>query len=57
MPARASTGPKVDFSRTAVARYIQLASLFRRRIESGQWVPGQQIPTVDELAAAHPAGT
>src|SRR5262245_32490544 len=51
MPARASTGPKVDFSRTAVARYIQLASLFRRRVESGPWAAGQQIPTVDELAA------
>jgi GntR family transcriptional regulator len=43
--------PSVDLSRSAVARYIQLASLFRRRIESGQWGIGQQIPTVDELAA------
>jgi GntR family transcriptional regulator len=41
----------VDFSRSAVARYIQLASLFRRRIESGQWALGQQIPTIEELAA------
>lgn len=40
----------VDFSRSGVARYIQLAMLFRRRIESGQWLLGQQIPTVDELA-------
>lgn len=39
-----------DLDRSAVARYIQLASLFRRRIESGQWPIGQQIPTVDELA-------
>lgn len=39
-----------DLNRSAVARYIQLASLFRRRIESGQWPVGQQIPTVDELA-------
>ncbi|MFX5476463.1 GntR family transcriptional regulator, partial [Acinetobacter baumannii] len=30
--------------------YIQLATLFRRRIDSGQWPVGQQIPTVDELA-------
>jgi GntR family transcriptional regulator len=50
MPTRQSS-PKVDLNRTAVARYIQLASLFRRRIESGQWASGQQIPTVDELAA------
>ena len=41
----------VDFSRSAVARYIQLASLFRRRVQSGQWAVGQQIPTVEELAA------
>lgn len=40
----------VDFSRSAIARYIQLATLFRRRIESGQWPLGSQIPTVDDLA-------
>lgn len=40
----------VDFSRSAIARYIQLATLFRRRIEAGQWPLGSQIPTVDELA-------
>lgn len=28
---------------------MQLASLFRRRIESGTWIVGAQIPTVDEL--------
>ncbi|MEQ8395837.1 GntR family transcriptional regulator [Thalassobaculum sp.] len=41
----------VDFSRSAISRYIQLATLFRRRIESGQWPIDGQIPTVDELAA------
>ncbi len=41
----------VDLDRSAVARYIQLASLFRRRIESGSWPVGQQTPTVDDLAA------
>lgn len=46
-----NTKTVVDFSRSAVARYIQLASLFRRRIQAGQWRAGQQIPTVDELAA------
>lgn len=40
----------IDFSRSAAARYVQLASLFRRRVESGQWPVGSQIPTVDELA-------
>lgn len=36
--------------KSAVARYLQLASLFRRRIESGEWAVGAQIPTVAELA-------
>lgn len=40
----------VDFSRSAVSRYIQLTTLFRRRIESGQWAVGKQIPTVDDLS-------
>jgi GntR family transcriptional regulator len=40
----------VDLDRSVVARYIQLASLFRRRIESGDWPVGEQTPTVDDLA-------
>jgi GntR family transcriptional regulator len=40
----------VDFSRSAVSRYIQLSTLFERRIETGQWQVGQRIPTVDDLA-------
>jgi GntR family transcriptional regulator len=50
MPPRRDRS-QVDFSRTGIARYIQLASLFRLRIESGLWVSGQQIPTVDDLSA------
>ncbi|HTI67715.1 MAG TPA: GntR family transcriptional regulator, partial [Caulobacteraceae bacterium] len=42
---------RADLTRSAVSRYIQLATLFRRRIESGQWPVGGQIPTVDDLAA------
>jgi GntR family transcriptional regulator len=42
---------RADLNRSAVSRYIQLATLFRRRIESGQWAVGDQIPTVDDLAA------
>lgn len=38
-----------DLSRSAISRYIQLATLFRSRIESGQWAAGSQIPTIDEL--------
>lgn len=45
------TEERADLSRSAVSRYIQLATLFRRRIESGQWPVGEQIPTVDELSA------
>jgi GntR family transcriptional regulator len=48
--SRTQTRSGVDFSRSAVARYIQLASLFRRRIQSGEWPVGKQIPTVEELA-------
>jgi GntR family transcriptional regulator len=40
----------VDFSRSAISRYIQLATLFRQRIDSGQWPVGKQIPTVEELS-------
>jgi GntR family transcriptional regulator len=47
---RSQARAAVDFSRSAVARYIQLASLFRRRVQSGQWAVGHQIPTVEELA-------
>ena len=41
---------QIDFSRSGVARYLQLATLFRRRIESGDWPAGSQIPTIDVLA-------
>lgn len=40
----------VDFTRSAIPRYLQLATLFRRRIATGTWPVGDQIPTVDELA-------
>ncbi|MFN3657981.1 MAG: GntR family transcriptional regulator [Pseudolabrys sp.] len=40
-----------DFSLSPVARYIQLATLFRNRISSGEWPVGGRIPNVDELAA------
>ena len=36
--------------KSAVARYLQLASLFRRRIEAGEWKVGSQIPTVEVLS-------
>lgn len=43
----------VDLNRSTVSRYIQLATLFRHRIETGVWGPGRRIPTVDELAAQY----
>jgi len=46
----ASTILRPDFSRSAISRYVQLAALFRRRIETGEWPVGSQIPTVHELA-------
>jgi GntR family transcriptional regulator len=50
---RASTlsrKPLVDFDQSAVSRYLQLATLFRRRVETGEWAVGARIPTVDELS-------
>jgi GntR family transcriptional regulator len=50
------TNPKHDnptiqaLKKSNVSRYIQLASLFRQRIESGEWDVGDRIPTVKELA-------
>ncbi len=41
----------VDFSDNGISRYSQLAMLFRRRIETGEWPIGEQIPTVDRLAS------
>lgn len=46
-----ATNRVIDFDRSAISRYIQLSTLFRRRIETGYWHVGQQIPTVDALAA------
>jgi GntR family transcriptional regulator len=40
-----------DFDRSPVARYIQLATLFRNRIAAGEWPVGSRIPNVDTLAA------
>ena len=39
-----------DLGRSAVPRYLQLASLFRHRIAQGVWKVDGQIPTVNELA-------
>ncbi len=41
---------EVDLRRDGTPIYVQLAGLFRRRIESGEWAVGEQIPTLDMLA-------
>jgi GntR family transcriptional regulator len=46
-----SRKPLVDLNQSAVSRYLQLATLFRRRVDTGEWAVGARIPTVDELAA------
>lgn len=43
------TNTGIDLTRSAVARYLQLASLYRRRIDSGEWPVGKQIPILEDL--------
>ncbi len=52
MTTPASPSPKDDealFGASPVPRYAQLAELFRRRIERGQWPAGTQMPTLEAL--------
>ncbi len=39
-----------DISKSRVARYLQLAELFRNRVSSGEWPVNSRIPNVEELA-------
>jgi len=41
----------LDLGRPGIARYVQLATLFRRRIETGEWELGRRIPTLEQLVA------
>ena len=50
-PSRASLSEGVDLSRSRVAIYLQLATLFRNWIAAKKWPVGTRIPNVDELAA------
>lgn len=56
--ATAILGPTIEgamsefskvYDRSRVPLYIQVASVMRRRIETKQWLPGQQISTLVEL--------
>jgi len=42
--------PAVDLTQSGVARYLQLGTLFRRKVITGEWPLGEQIPTVEDLA-------
>lgn len=47
-----SAVPKGEvFSRSAQPLYLQMASIFRRNIQSGNWKAGSQIPPLTELTA------
>jgi GntR family transcriptional regulator len=43
----------LDTSRSGVARYAQLGSVFRRKVENGEWPIGEQIPTIDQLSSEY----
>ncbi|MDO9440856.1 MAG: GntR family transcriptional regulator [Beijerinckiaceae bacterium] len=40
----------LDLAKNGVSRYSQLGTLFRRKVETGEWPLGEQIPTIDRLA-------
>jgi GntR family transcriptional regulator len=50
-PTRANLADGIDLSRSRVAIYLQLATLFRNWIAAKKWPVGTRIPNVDELAA------
>lgn len=41
--------PTPDWSISKQPLYLQLATIFRRRIESGLWPRGEQTPTLEML--------
>src|SRR5579859_1422574 len=43
----------VLFQRSRAPIYLQIAKLFRQRIEQGEWRVGQRIPTLEDLMAAY----
>ena len=45
--------PPLDKGRNGDARYAQLGSVFRRKVESGEWALGEQIPTIDQLSSEY----
>lgn len=47
------TRATADIGSRGITRYHQLATVFRRHIETGTWEVGSQIPTVVELANSY----
>ena len=37
------------FDRSRAPLYVQVAAVMRQRIDSGQWVEGEKISTLEEL--------
>ena len=37
------------FSSTGIPRYVQLADLFRQRMDKGLWLPGTVLPSIEQL--------
>jgi GntR family transcriptional regulator len=52
-PGEAVAKTPADLGSRGISRYHQLASVFRRHIETGVWEVGSQIPTVIELAQSY----
>lgn len=50
MTTSTSANRAVKTNAGGMPRYLQLGTLFRRHVSSGQWRTGDQIPTVEDLA-------
>jgi len=53
MTAQTNASVAVKQHAGGMPRYLQLGTLFRRLVSSGQWSDGAQIPTVEDLAAEY----
>ena len=50
-PMTMDMNARIDFGQPGIARYVQLGALFRRRIETGEWIVGERIPTLERLTS------
>jgi GntR family transcriptional regulator len=44
-----SSGSKRMYGNVPIPRYVQLADLMRRRIAQGEWLPGDTLPSIENL--------